>query len=185
MILEIVGAIKAELPSDQFVIAAKFNCQDCEFSAVPFRLLQSQAPRLTPKIVIQGGSSFAEQRVVLKWLEDAGVDFFDISGGTYEWPAWRGNIMTELAQRPSQRLRGSYFIEWAKEMKKVLSRAIIGTTGGWSDEVKMAEAVQHRDIDLVGLGRLLREKPDFVRCVLEKADSKAGSTAEDAVRSRL
>jgi hypothetical protein len=56
----------------------------------------------------------------MKWLEDAGVDFFDISGGTYESPAWRGNIMTELAERPSQKERGSYFIEWAKEMKKVL-----------------------------------------------------------------
>lgn len=44
--------------------------------------------------------------VVIKWLEEAGVDFFDISGGTYESPAWRGIIMTELGQRQSQRLRG-------------------------------------------------------------------------------
>lgn len=56
----------------------------------------------------------------MKWLEEAGVDFFDISGGTYESPAWRGNIMTELAERPSQKERGSYFIEWAQEMKKIL-----------------------------------------------------------------
>ena len=56
----------------------------------------------------------------MKWLEEAGVDFFDISGGTYESPAWRGNIMTELAERPSQKERGSYFIEWAQEMRKVL-----------------------------------------------------------------
>lgn len=58
------------------------------------------------RIVIEGGQSFAEQCVVIKWLEDAGVDFFDISGGTYESPAWRGNIMTELAERPSQKERG-------------------------------------------------------------------------------
>jgi hypothetical protein len=58
----------------------------------------------------------------MKWLEEAGVDFFDISGGTYESPAWRGNIMTELAERPSQKERGSYFIEWAQEMKKILVR---------------------------------------------------------------
>lgn len=64
------------------------------------------------------------------------MDFFDISGGTYASPAWRGNIMKELAERPSQKERGryvhsntrdefladikSYFIEWAQEMKKVL-----------------------------------------------------------------
>lgn len=56
--------------------------------------------------VIEGGTSFAEQCVVIKWLEDAGVDFFDISGGTYASPAWRGNIMKELAERPSQKQRG-------------------------------------------------------------------------------
>lgn len=46
--------------------------------------------------------------MVIKWLEEAGVDFFDISGGTYESPAWRGNIMTELAERPSRKTRGRY-----------------------------------------------------------------------------
>lgn len=46
--------------------------------------------------------------MVIKWLEEAGVDFFDISGGTYESPAWRGNIMTELAERPSQKTRGRF-----------------------------------------------------------------------------
>lgn len=60
--------------------------------------------------VIEGGQSFAEQCVVIKWLEEAGVDFFDISGGTYESPAWRGNIMTELAERPSQKQRGRYVL---------------------------------------------------------------------------
>ena len=59
-----------------------------------------------PETVMDGGQSFAEQCVVIKWLEDAGVDFFDISGGTYATPAWRGNIMKELALRPSQRDRG-------------------------------------------------------------------------------
>ncbi|KIW18417.1 hypothetical protein PV08_02705 [Exophiala spinifera] len=139
-ILDIVNSIKAKLPSDRFVIAVKFNCQD----------------------FIKGGQSFAEQCVVIKWLEDAGVDFFDISGGTYESPAWRGNIMTELAERPSQKIRGSYFVEWAQELKKVLSRAVIGTTGGWRDSRRMAEAVENEDVDMIGLGRTLREDPAWV-----------------------
>lgn len=61
-------------------------------------------------IVIEGGQSFAEQCVVIKWLEEAGVDFFDISGGTYESPAWRGNIMKELAERTSQKERGRFVL---------------------------------------------------------------------------
>ncbi|KIH87033.1 hypothetical protein SPBR_05071 [Sporothrix brasiliensis 5110] len=143
-VLEIVRAIQAKLPSDGFVIAAKLNCHD----------------------FIEGGTSFAEMCVVAKWLEQAGVDFFDISGGTYESPAWRGNIMTELGTRSSQRLRGSYFIEWAQDLKKVLSRAVIGTTGGWRDGFRMAEAVERGNIDLCGLGRPLRADPHFVQKVL-------------------
>ena len=77
--------------------------------------------------VIDGGMSFAEACVVMKWLEDAGVDFFDISGGTYASPAWRGNVMKELTDRPSSRERGSYFVEWAQEMKKVLVSGSIET----------------------------------------------------------
>jgi 2,4-dienoyl-CoA reductase-like NADH-dependent reductase (Old Yellow Enzyme family) len=113
--------------------------------------------------VIKGGQSFAEQCVVIKWLEDAGVDVFDISGGTYAFPAWRGNI---IAERPSQKLNGSYFVEWAQEMKKVLSRAVIGTAGGWRDSCRMAEAVERGDVDMIGLGRPSREDPFFVNKVL-------------------
>lgn len=29
-ILEVVKAIKAKLPTDKFIIATKFNCQDCK-----------------------------------------------------------------------------------------------------------------------------------------------------------
>ncbi|KAJ5599213.1 hypothetical protein N7450_000280 [Penicillium hetheringtonii] len=150
-ILEVVHAIKSKLPSDKFVIAAKLNCQD----------------------FIKGGTSFAETCVVIKWLEDAGVDFFDISGGTYASPAWRGNIMTELAERPSQKERGSYFIEWAQELKKVLSRAVIGTTGGWRDSHRMSEAVGCGDIDMVGLGRPLREDPNFVNQILREESMRS------------
>jgi 2,4-dienoyl-CoA reductase-like NADH-dependent reductase (Old Yellow Enzyme family) len=98
-----VNAIKAKLPLNEFVIAAKLNCQDCMRKSFPSSLNHS----LT-STVIEGGASFAEQCVVIKWLEDAGVDFFDISGGTYASPAWRGNIMKELAERPSQKERGRY-----------------------------------------------------------------------------
>jgi 2,4-dienoyl-CoA reductase-like NADH-dependent reductase (Old Yellow Enzyme family) len=83
-VLEIITAIKDIMPSDKFIIAVKFNCHD----------------------FIEGGTAFEDTCIVLKWLEDAGVDFFDISGGTYESPAWRGNVMKELVDRPMMRERG-------------------------------------------------------------------------------
>jgi 2,4-dienoyl-CoA reductase-like NADH-dependent reductase (Old Yellow Enzyme family) len=46
------------------------------------------------------------------------------------------------------------------------SRAVIGTTGGWRDSHRMSEAVENGDIDMIGLGRPLREDPFFVNKVL-------------------
>ncbi|KAF2094968.1 FMN-linked oxidoreductase [Rhizodiscina lignyota] len=162
-VLELVNAIKAKCPSRRFVIAAKLSCHD----------------------FMEGGQSFAEQCVVIKWLEEAGVDFFDISGGTYATPAWRGNIMTELAERPSRKERGSYFIEWAQELKKVLSRAVIGTTGGWRDSHRMAEAVAKGDIDMCGLGRPLREDPYFVNKAMREEVRFSECDIPDVPKSKL
>ena len=137
-LLEVIEAIKAKMPVDRYIIAAKINCHDCEHTSISKPDLSDPA-----QSVIPGGLSFAESCVVLKWLEQAGVDFFDVSGGTYESPAWRGNIMKELLERESQKTRGrlvcgydeftpgfnvlrrSYFIEWAQDMKKVLVRSNI------------------------------------------------------------
>ncbi|KAI5476511.1 NamA [Pseudohyphozyma bogoriensis] len=125
-LLELVEALKEAMPVDKYIISVKYNCHD----------------------FIEGGTSFAESCVVLHWLEKAGVDFIDISGGTYESPAWRGNIMKELNDRESQKTRGSYFIEWAREQKKILSRAVCGTTGGWRDSHMMAQAIEEGEVDM-------------------------------------
>lgn len=74
--------------------------------------------------------------------------------------------MTELAESPSRKQHGSYFLEWAKEMKKVLSRAVTCTTGGWRDANRKVEALACGDIDICGLGRPLRDDPHFVKKVL-------------------
>jgi hypothetical protein len=56
--------------------------------------------------VLEDGISFAESCVVLKWLEDAGVDFFDISGGTYASPVWRGSQTSGFPETASQKAHG-------------------------------------------------------------------------------
>ncbi|RMJ26046.1 hypothetical protein PHISP_03073 [Aspergillus sp. HF37] len=53
-------------------------------------------------------------------------------------------------------------------MKKVLSRAVIGTTGGWRDSHRMSDAVERGDVDIIGLGRPLREDSDFVSEALRR-----------------
>lgn len=46
------------------------------------------------------------------------------------------------------------------------SRAVIGTTGGWSDPYQMEKAVANGDVDMIGLGRPLREDPGLVNSIL-------------------
>lgn len=46
------------------------------------------------------------------------------------------------------------------------SRAVIGTTGGWRDPYQMEKAVENGDVDMIGLGRPLREDPELVNSIL-------------------
>jgi 2,4-dienoyl-CoA reductase-like NADH-dependent reductase (Old Yellow Enzyme family) len=68
---------------------------------------------------------------------------------------------------------GSFFLPYAREMKKFVKRAVLGTTGGWRDATKMREAVRSGDIDCVGLGRVLLVWPDFPRRSIEGSVEKA------------
>ncbi|KAL2871264.1 uncharacterized protein BJX67DRAFT_370052 [Aspergillus lucknowensis] len=149
-VVEIVESIKARLPTDRYIIGAKINCQD----------------------FVCGGATFAEQCVVIKLLEAAGVDFFDISGGTYEAPAWRGNLES-LGETQPPAGEGT-FLKWARDIKKILSRAVVGTTSGWRDSELMMAAVRRGDIDMCGLGRPLRDDPDLPNRVFtgERIQSK-------------
>jgi 2,4-dienoyl-CoA reductase-like NADH-dependent reductase (Old Yellow Enzyme family) len=59
-------------------------------------------------------------------------------------------------------------VEMLRDLRLICdkSRAVIGTTGGWRDSHRMSEAVENGDIDMIGLGRPLREDPFFVNKVL-------------------
>lgn len=114
-VLELIAALKTAMPIDKYLLAVKFNCQDCKSIDVFHRHFQ-----LISTKVVAGGTTFAEACIVMKWLEDAGVDFFDISGGVYEYPIWRGQSEEVDIKRPSQAYWGSYFLEWAEQMKRIL-----------------------------------------------------------------
>lgn len=145
-LLKLIVAIKARCPTSRFILAVKLNCSD----------------------FIENGANFEDYCTLSRWLEDAGVDFFDISGGTYESPAWRGT-MSSITGRPLAKERGAYFLEWAREMKKGLKRAVLGTTGGWREVESMAKAVKEGEVDMVGMARPLRVEPDLPKRMLTGA----------------
>ncbi|KAL2871276.1 uncharacterized protein BJX67DRAFT_377876 [Aspergillus lucknowensis] len=153
-LLETVHAIQKEVSTDRFVIGVKFNCHD----------------------FIEGGQTFEDECIVFKWLEDAGVDFFDITGGTYASPAWRGEPLSTYADFPSGPPGEGVFLRWAKEFKKISTRAIIGTTGGWRDRHYMERAIRMGEIDMCGFGRPLQENANFIKDLLLNKERKQERT---------
>jgi hypothetical protein len=101
--------------------------------------------------------------VVVRWLDEAGVDLIEISGGNYEQPSMMKLAGMEPVFDPtiaaSTRAREAYFQKFAPEIRKNISRAKLMVTGGFRSAVAMEAAIAEDGIDLIGLGRPLCVDP--------------------------
>ncbi len=121
----------------------------------------------------KGGFDFEDSLQVVQWLEQAGIDLIEISGGTYEQPKLL-NIdgLEEPEQqnvKQSTRLREAYFVDFAKAMQEVVSVPLL-VTGGFRRRDVMEEAIASGAADLVGLGRPMCVDTDAPAQLLAGAD---------------
>jgi 2,4-dienoyl-CoA reductase-like NADH-dependent reductase (Old Yellow Enzyme family) len=104
----------------------------------------------------QGGFNFEDSLQVAKWLENAGVDLIEISGGTYEQPKLLGLPGLEPEERQhvaqSTMLREAYFVDFAMAMRKQVSIPLL-VTGGFRLRATMEQAIAQGGADAIGLGR--------------------------------
>jgi 2,4-dienoyl-CoA reductase-like NADH-dependent reductase (Old Yellow Enzyme family) len=116
----------------------------------------------------KGGISPEASTETILALADEGLDFIEVSGGTYEAPAM-------MSTRESTRRREAYFLEFAQTLRKQLETPLV-LTGGFRSGEAMADAIASGAVDMVGLGRTMAVRPDFprelttrdeVRCDLE------------------
>jgi 2,4-dienoyl-CoA reductase-like NADH-dependent reductase (Old Yellow Enzyme family) len=112
----------------------------------------------------QGGFSEDESLAVVRALADAGIDFVEISGGTYEAPA-----MVDGGRRESTRRREAYFLEFAERVRRELS-VPLAVTGGFRSARGMREALDSGATDLVGIARALALDPELPNKVLAGED---------------
>lgn len=108
---------------------------------------------------VRGGFTLDESIEVVRWLNDAGVDLLEVSGGTYEQLEFfkqRG----PGAIRDSTREREAMFLEYAKSIKAV-ARMPIMVTGGFRTLAGMQAALHGGHTDMVGLARPFCLDPDF------------------------
>ena len=121
----------------------------------------------------KGGFAFEDSLQVARWLEEAGVDLLEISGGSYEQPAMMDMDGMEPAERPnvapSTVAREAYFVDFAKAMKAELKTMPLMVTGGFRTRAAMEHALSNGAADLIGIGRPLCGDPDACRKLLDGA----------------
>jgi 2,4-dienoyl-CoA reductase-like NADH-dependent reductase (Old Yellow Enzyme family) len=133
VLLDVVKTVRAVVGSD-FPIAVKLNSADFQ----------------------KGGFAFEDSLRVVQWLEQAGIDLVEISGGTYEQPKLVGLEGLEAEEVPdvphSTRLREAYFVDFARVMQERVSIPLM-VTGGFRTRAVMEAAIETGSADLIGLGR--------------------------------
>jgi 2,4-dienoyl-CoA reductase-like NADH-dependent reductase (Old Yellow Enzyme family) len=133
VLLDSVAAVREAVGAD-FPVAVKLNSADFQ----------------------KGGFDFEDSLQVVEWLEQAGVDLIEISGGTYEQPKLLGveGVEAEEPQKvaKSTQQREAYFVDFALAMRSKISVPLM-VTGGFRQKVVMQQALDSGGADLIGLGR--------------------------------
>lgn len=139
-LLETVRAVRAASGAD-FAVSVKLNSADFQ----------------------KGGFAFEDSVTVAGWLEAAGIDLLEISGGTYEQPRLLGIEGIEPVEQPglaaSTLAREAYFVDFALAMKAAVKLPLM-VTGGFRSRAAMEEALARGAADVIGLGRPLCVAPD-------------------------
>ena len=104
----------------------------------------------------KGGFAFEDSLQVSAWLEDAGIDLIEVSGGTYEQPKLMGmaGLEEEEVQHVAEStlIREAYFVDFALAMQKKVSIPLM-VTGGFRQRAAMEQALTEGGAHLIGLGR--------------------------------
>lgn len=119
---------------------------------------------------VHGGLTLDAVAAVARMLTGEGVDFIELSGGTFERPASFGYGLPESTAR-----REGYFLEMARTVREATAIPLI-VTGGFRTRAGMAQAISSGSCDMVGLARPLAIAPDLPARLLA-GTAQAGATA--------
>ncbi len=120
----------------------------------------------------KGGFAFDESLTVARWLETAGVDLIEVSGGSYEQPKMMDVAGLEAAEEQkvaaSTAAREAYFVDFAKAMRAALKIPVM-VTGGFRSREALLHALDTGAADMVGLGRPMCVDTDAPRQLIDGA----------------
>lgn len=148
-LLQIVRRIRERLPAP-CSLAVKLNSADFQ----------------------KGGFAAEESLQVAGWLQEAGIDLLEISGGSYESPRMMNMPGLDEADGGEEKVaastaaREAYFMQFAAEMRGVVKIPLM-VTGGFRTAGAMSDAIANDGIGLIGLARPMCVDPAAPRKLLE------------------
>lgn len=171
---EIIEAIRARVKDPKFSIGIKIN--SAEFQ--------------------KGGFQPEECRDVCAHLEELGIDFVELSGGTYE------DFGVQVRRESSAKREGqsvsivvnrviinmltdeflhltAFFLDFADVVRPALKKAKLYVTGGFRTAAGMIRAIENGSTDGIGLGRPVCEEPDLPAKLISGKVSGARNTLID------
>jgi 2,4-dienoyl-CoA reductase-like NADH-dependent reductase (Old Yellow Enzyme family) len=103
----------------------------------------------------KGGFTESESSQVIKWLEEAGIDLLEISGGNYESMEMVG-VSNEGSPQPARRAstvaREAYFVAFAARVRPEIKVPLM-VTGGFRSRAGMEAALASGALDMIGMAR--------------------------------
>ncbi|KAK0529406.1 NADH-dependent flavin oxidoreductase [Tilletia horrida] len=143
IIFEIIEAIKARVPSD-FSISIKLNSTEFQ----------------------EGGFSTEDCKLLCAKLESVGVDWIELSGGTYEEIRFYNDDDEVTEKRESTKKREAFFLKFSEQIRPALTKTRIYVTGGFRTAEGMVNAIESHATEGIGLGRPAAEEPDLPKKIL-------------------
>ncbi|KAL2808815.1 hypothetical protein BJX63DRAFT_17169 [Aspergillus granulosus] len=139
-LLDILHAIRAVVPPT-FCIGVKFNSAD------------------------HSSANFEDTMTQIGLLAEAGIDFIEISGGSYEDPTMFGHVQEQKSTRTAA--REAFFLEFATAVRTRYPSLILMLTGGFRTRAGAEYALSQNACDLIGIGRPAAIDPSFASLLLD------------------
>ncbi|KJK66066.1 OYElike2FMN [Aspergillus parasiticus SU-1] len=145
IVLEIIKETRAVVP-ENFCIGLKLNSAD------------------------HSASDFEDTMKQIGLFAESGIDFLEVSGGTYEDPTMMGRgLKEEIASETVQRTaaREAFFFDFAKETRRRFPGLILMLTGGFRSRQGIQAALKGGACDIVGIGRPAVVCPNFPELIMD------------------
>ena len=137
---------------------------------------------------VDAGSSESLTEVIeqIQLIVNCGIDFIEISGGTYENPRMMQEpgsatkpqqMSTSTDVKESTLRRESFFLEFAQTIRKEFPSVVLMVTGGFRTRLGMEAALESRGCDLIGVARPAAVLPRLPKEIILNAKEVANEDA--------